>query len=42
VPRAHEHLAAGLHLVLRRRGRVLFAGDSAVAGLELGGEAVLG
>jgi hypothetical protein len=41
APAAHEHLAARLHMVLRRRGRVLYAGDSAVAGLELGGGAVI-
>jgi hypothetical protein len=36
VPGAHEHLAARLHVILRRRGRVAYAGESAVAGLEVG------
>ena len=37
VPRAAQHLAGHLTLVVRRRGRVVFAGQSRVAGLELGG-----
>jgi hypothetical protein len=37
VPGALEHLAAPLRLVVRRRGRVVFAGESALAGLEHGG-----
>ena len=36
VPLAHEHLAARLALTVRRRGRVVYAGESAVAGLEVG------
>lgn len=36
-PGANEHLAARLRLVVRRRGRVAYAGESAVAGLEVGG-----
>ncbi len=44
VPAAHEHLAGRLELVVRRRGRVAFAGESRVAGLELGeaGQTVAG
>jgi hypothetical protein len=41
VPAAHEHLAARLRIVLRRRGRVVYAGESGVAGLELGGGAIV-
>jgi hypothetical protein len=41
TPAAHEHLAARLRLVVRRRGRVAYAGESAVAGFELGGEALV-
>ena len=37
TPGALEHLAATLRLVVRRRGRVVFAGTSALAGLEHGG-----
>ena len=37
VPGALEHLGARLRMVVRRRGRVVFAGESALAGLELGG-----
>jgi hypothetical protein len=33
---AHEHLGGRLHLLVRRRGRVVFAGESALAGLEHG------
>jgi hypothetical protein len=40
-PAAHEHLAARLRLVVRHRGRVVYAGESAVAGLELGGGAIV-
>jgi hypothetical protein len=41
VPRAHEHLAARMRLVVRRRGRVAYAGESELAGLELGGQEVV-
>jgi hypothetical protein len=40
VPGALEHLAAPARLIVRRRGRVVFAGESRVAGLELGGAPV--
>jgi hypothetical protein len=40
-PGPHEHLAARLRLVVRRRGRVAYAGESEVAGLELGGAALV-
>jgi hypothetical protein len=33
---AHEHLAGSLHLTVRRRGRVVYAGESHLAGLEHG------
>lgn len=33
---SHQHLAGSLALIVRRRGRVLYAGESAVAGLEVG------
>lgn len=33
---AHEHLGGRLQLTVRRRGRVVFAGESALAGLEHG------
>lgn len=36
---AHEHLAGTLHAVIRRRGRVVFAGESRLAGLESGSAA---
>jgi hypothetical protein len=36
VPAAHEHLAGTLHAVIRRRGRVVFTGESGLAGLESG------
>jgi hypothetical protein len=36
VAAAHQHLAGQMHVVLRRRGRVVFAGSSALAGLEQG------
>lgn len=36
VPVAHQHLAGRLRVVLRRRGRVVWAGESALAGLEQG------
>jgi hypothetical protein len=35
-PRSRQHLAARLELRVRRGARVLFAGESALAGLELG------
>jgi len=41
-PAAHEHLAARAHVVVRRRGRVAYAGETELAGLELGGDAILG
>jgi hypothetical protein len=37
VPGAREHLAGHLRLVLRHRGRVAYAGESELAGLEIGG-----
>jgi hypothetical protein len=37
IPGALEHLAGRLRLVVRRRGRVVFAGESVLAGLEDGG-----
>ncbi len=40
VPGAHEHLGARLSLVVRHRGQVAFAGESTVAGLEVGGSGV--
>jgi hypothetical protein len=36
VNAALEHLAADVRLVVRRRGRVQFAGESSLAGLEVG------
>jgi hypothetical protein len=36
VPAALEHLAARVRLVVRHRGRVRFAGESELAGLEVG------
>jgi len=36
VPGAHQHLAGTLEVVVRRRGRVAFAGTSTLAGLERG------
>jgi hypothetical protein len=36
VPAALEHLAGHLRLVVRRRGRVCFTGESRLAGLEVG------
>ncbi len=33
---AHEHLGAELRMVVRRRGAVVFAGESRLAGLEVG------
>ena len=41
APAAREHLAARLHLVVRRRGRIAYAGESTLAGFELGGGAIL-
>jgi hypothetical protein len=40
VPAAHEHLAARMELIVRRRGRVVFTGESRLAGLELGARPV--
>jgi hypothetical protein len=40
VPGALEHLAAPLCLIVRRRGRVVYAGETAIAGLEIGGAPV--
>ncbi len=37
VPGALEHLAARVRLVVRRRGRVAYVGESALGGLEIGG-----
>jgi hypothetical protein len=36
VPAALEHLAGTVQLVVRQRGRVYFAGESRLAGLEIG------
>jgi hypothetical protein len=36
VPAAHQHLAGRLELTVRRRGRLVFHGTSALAGLERG------
>jgi tocopherol cyclase len=36
VPWSHQHLAARLRVRVTRRGRTLYAGESALAGLELG------
>jgi hypothetical protein len=36
VPAAHQHLAGRLELTVRRRGRLIFRGASALAGLERG------
>lgn len=36
VAAAHQHLAGRLHVVVRRRGRVVYAGESELAGLEHG------
>jgi hypothetical protein len=36
VPGAHQHLAGDLRLTVRRRGRVVFSGESPLAGLEQG------
>jgi hypothetical protein len=36
LPWSHQHLAGSLRVRLTRRGRVLYAGESALAGLELG------
>jgi hypothetical protein len=41
APAAHEHLAARLRVVMRRRGRLVYAGESELAGFELGGEATV-
>jgi hypothetical protein len=37
VDRSHHHLAGDLRVHVRRRGRTVFAGESALAGLERGG-----
>jgi hypothetical protein len=37
VPGAREHLSAQVRLIVRHRGTVVYAGQSAVAGLEIGG-----
>ncbi len=39
VPGAIEHLGGVMRVVLRRRGRVVYAGESRLAGLEHGGRA---
>jgi hypothetical protein len=36
VPAAHQHLAGRLEVAVRRRGRLVYAGTSALAGLERG------
>ena len=36
LPWSHQHLAGRLHVRVSRRGRLLYAGESAVAGLEQG------
>jgi hypothetical protein len=36
VPWSRHHLAARLHVRVMRRGRVVYAGESALAGLEEG------
>ena len=36
LPTSHQHLAGRLALVVRRRGRVIYSGESALAGLEVG------
>lgn len=36
VPGAHQHLAGHLRVTVRRRGRVVYRGESALAGLEQG------
>jgi hypothetical protein len=36
VPGAHQHLAGRLRIAIRRRGRLVYAGESALAGLERG------
>jgi len=41
VPGSLHHFSGVLHAVLRRRGRVVFAGTSTLAGLEEGGRAPL-
>ena len=37
VPGALEHLAARVRLVVRHRGRIAYAGESVLGGLEIGG-----
>ena len=39
VPGALEHLAGRLRVAVRRRGRLVFEGESRLAGLETGGVA---
>ena len=36
LPRSHQHLAGRLTLTVRRGGRLLYRGESALAGLEHG------
>jgi hypothetical protein len=36
VPAARQHLAGQLEVAVRRRGRLVYAGSSALAGLERG------
>ena len=36
IPTDFEHLAGRMHVVVRRRGRTLFEGESRLAGLEIG------
>jgi Tocopherol cyclase len=40
VPGAIEHLGGRMRVVVRRRGRVVYAGESRLAGLEHGGRAM--
>ncbi len=40
VPGAIEHLGGRMRVVVRRRGRVVYAGESRLAGLEHGGRAL--
>jgi hypothetical protein len=37
VTGALEHLAATVRLVVRHRGRIAYAGESTLGGLEIGG-----
>jgi hypothetical protein len=36
VPWSHQHLAGRLRVRVKRRGAVVYEGESALAGLELG------